>query len=87
MLCAFHFLEANGEDIRREPIENRIRNAFRGDGAVIYKHVCALGTARADRAAEFDRGKIRALSSARSAMEPVPCFSPSDRPNARPSRP
>jgi hypothetical protein len=56
MLCAFHFLEANGEDIRCEPIENRMRKAFTGDGAIIYKHVCALGTARADRAAEFDHG-------------------------------
>jgi ATP-dependent DNA ligase len=49
----------NGEDIRCEPIEDRKRRlagllrlphegialneAFTGDGAVIYKHACALG--------------------------------------------
>ena len=49
----------NGEDIRREPIEERKRRlagllrlpddgialneAFRGEGMVIYKHACALG--------------------------------------------
>ena len=59
MLCAFDLLEVNGEDIRREPIEDRkrrlaglvrllhdsvgINEHFGGDGAVIYKHACALG--------------------------------------------
>ncbi len=59
ILCAFHLLEVNGEDIRREPIEDRKRRLagllrlpndgialnehFGGDGAVIYKHACALG--------------------------------------------
>ena len=59
ILCAFDLLEVNGEDIRREPIEDRKRRlagllrlphdgialneAFGGDGAVIYKHACALG--------------------------------------------
>jgi ATP-dependent DNA ligase len=59
ILCAFDLLEVNGEDIRREPIEDRKRRlagllrlphdgialneAFTGDGAVIYKHACALG--------------------------------------------
>jgi bifunctional non-homologous end joining protein LigD len=58
MLCAFDLLEVNGEDIRREPIEDRKRRlagllrlphdgialneAFGGDGAMIYKHACAL---------------------------------------------
>jgi ATP-dependent DNA ligase len=59
ILCAFDLLEVNGEDIRREPIEERKRRlagllrlpddgialneAFRGEGMVIYKHACALG--------------------------------------------
>jgi bifunctional non-homologous end joining protein LigD len=59
ILCAFDLLEVNGEDIRREPIEDRKRRlsgllrlphdgialneAFSGEGAVIYKHACALG--------------------------------------------
>jgi ATP-dependent DNA ligase len=52
-------LEVNGEDVRREPIEDRTRRLadllrlphdgiainehFSGDGAVIYKQACALG--------------------------------------------
>jgi hypothetical protein len=52
-------LEVNGQDIRREPIEDRKRRLagllrlphegialnehFGGDGGVIYKHACALG--------------------------------------------
>jgi bifunctional non-homologous end joining protein LigD len=59
ILCAFDLLEVNGEDIRREPIEDRkrrlagllrlphdgiaINEHFGGDGAIIYKHACALG--------------------------------------------
>jgi bifunctional non-homologous end joining protein LigD len=59
VLCAFDLLEVNGEDIRHEPIEERKRRlagllrlphdgialneAFGGNGAVIYKHACALG--------------------------------------------
>jgi hypothetical protein len=59
ILCAFDLLEVNGEDIRREPIEDRKRRLagllrlahegialnehFSGDGAIIYKHACALG--------------------------------------------
>jgi bifunctional non-homologous end joining protein LigD len=59
VLCASDLLEVNGEDIRAEPIEERkrrlggllrlphdgiaISEAFSGDGAVIYKHACALG--------------------------------------------
>jgi bifunctional non-homologous end joining protein LigD len=59
VLCAFDLLEVNGEDIRREPIEDRKRRLasllrlphdgiaanehFGGDGATIYKHACALG--------------------------------------------
>jgi bifunctional non-homologous end joining protein LigD len=58
ILCAFDLLEVNGEDIRREPIEDRKRRlagllrlphegialneTYREDGAVIYKHACAL---------------------------------------------
>jgi bifunctional non-homologous end joining protein LigD len=57
VLCAFDLLEVNGEDIRREPIEDRKRHLagllrlahegialnehFSGDGAIIYKHACA----------------------------------------------
>ena len=59
ILCAFDLLEVNGEDIRREPIEDRkrrlagllrlphdgiaINEHFGGDGAIICKHACALG--------------------------------------------
>jgi bifunctional non-homologous end joining protein LigD len=59
ILCAFDLLEVNGEDIRREPIEDRKRRlagllrlphhgialneTFREDGAIIFKHACALG--------------------------------------------
>jgi bifunctional non-homologous end joining protein LigD len=59
ILCAFDLLEVNGEDVRREPIEDRKRRlagllrlphdgialneTFGGDGAVIYKHAWALG--------------------------------------------
>jgi bifunctional non-homologous end joining protein LigD len=58
VLCAFDLLVVNGEDVRREPIEDRKRRLagllrlphdgialnehFGGDGAVIYKHACAL---------------------------------------------
>ena len=59
VLCAFDLLEVNGGDIRAEPIEDRRRRLagllrlphegialneqFKGDGAMIYKHACALG--------------------------------------------
>jgi bifunctional non-homologous end joining protein LigD len=59
ILCAFDLLEVNGEDIRREPIEERKRRLagllrlphdgialneqFKGEGATIFKHACALG--------------------------------------------
>jgi bifunctional non-homologous end joining protein LigD len=59
VLCAFDLLELNGDDIRREPIEDRkrrlsgllrlphegiaINEHFSGEGAIIYKHACALG--------------------------------------------
>jgi bifunctional non-homologous end joining protein LigD len=59
VLCAFDLLEVNGEDVRREPIEDRKRRlvgllrlphdgiapneAFSEEGAMIYKHACALG--------------------------------------------
>jgi bifunctional non-homologous end joining protein LigD len=59
ILCAFDLLEVNGEDVRPEPIEDRKRRlagllrlphqgivlneTFREDGAIIYKHACALG--------------------------------------------
>jgi bifunctional non-homologous end joining protein LigD len=59
VLCAFDLLEANGEDLRPEPIEERKRRLaalagyssagmvlnehFAGDGTIIYKHACALG--------------------------------------------
>jgi ATP-dependent DNA ligase len=59
ILCAFDLLEVNGEDMRRKPIEDRKRQLagllrlphegialsehYEGDGAMIYKHACALG--------------------------------------------
>jgi bifunctional non-homologous end joining protein LigD len=59
LLCAFDLLEINGEDIRQKPIEERKRRLaellrlphdgialnehYNDDGAIIYKHACALG--------------------------------------------
>jgi bifunctional non-homologous end joining protein LigD len=59
ILCAFDLLEINGEDVRREPIEDRKRQltgllrlphdgialneCYDGEGRVIFKHACALG--------------------------------------------
>ena len=59
MLCAFDFLELDGEDLRRTPIEERKRilakllsDAHEGiafnehhtaDGAIIFRHACVLG--------------------------------------------
>jgi bifunctional non-homologous end joining protein LigD len=58
-LCAFDLLEIDGSDLRREPIEKRqdrlanlLRRSHPGiafnehyadDGAIIFKHACALG--------------------------------------------
>ncbi len=58
-LCAFDLLELDGTDIRRKPIEERKRQLakllphphpgialnehYEGDGAIVYKHACALG--------------------------------------------
>jgi bifunctional non-homologous end joining protein LigD len=59
ILCAFDLLEVNREDIRPAPIEDRKRRlagllrllhsgialneTYREDGAIIFKHACALG--------------------------------------------
>ena len=58
-LCAFDLLEVDGSDLRRQPIEKRkdrladlLRRSHPGvafnehytdEGAIIYKHACALG--------------------------------------------
>jgi bifunctional non-homologous end joining protein LigD len=58
-LCAFDMIELDGEDLRRVRIEERkralakllgrfqpgivVNEYFEGDGAIIYKHACALG--------------------------------------------
>jgi ATP-dependent DNA ligase len=58
-LCAFDLLEVNGEDIGRQPLDDRKRRlarllrlphdriaideAFGDDCAVTYNHACALG--------------------------------------------
>jgi bifunctional non-homologous end joining protein LigD len=58
-LCAFDLLELDGEDLRRTPIETRkltlksllrvkhvgiaFNEHFTADGAIIYRHACALG--------------------------------------------
>ena len=58
-LCAFDLLKLDGADLRRVPIEERKRllskllrrphpgialnEHYEGDGAIIYKHACALG--------------------------------------------
>ena len=57
--CAFDLLELDGEDLRQLPIETRKRTLasllrkphsgiafnkhYEGDGAIIFKHACALG--------------------------------------------
>ena len=59
ILCAFDLLEVDGADLRRAPIEERkaalakllrrppggivLNEHYTGDGAMIYKHACALG--------------------------------------------
>ena len=59
ILCAFDLLELDGRDIRRLPREERkavlakllhqptdgivLNEHYTGDGAIIYKHACALG--------------------------------------------
>jgi bifunctional non-homologous end joining protein LigD len=59
VLCAFDLIELDGQDLRRAPIEERkaalaklLRQSidgiaynehYSGDGAIIYKHACALG--------------------------------------------
>ncbi len=59
MLCAFDLIELDGEDLRGARLENRKRTLadllrgtddgiafnkhFDGDGAIIFKHACALG--------------------------------------------
>jgi bifunctional non-homologous end joining protein LigD len=59
ILCAFDLLEFDGRDLRRTPIEKRkaalakllrqlrdgiaFNEHYSGDGAIIYKHACALG--------------------------------------------
>jgi bifunctional non-homologous end joining protein LigD len=58
ILCAFDLLELDGQDMRRAPLEERkaalakllhrtsggiVYNEHYGEGAIIYKHACALG--------------------------------------------
>ena len=59
VLCAFDLIEADGADLRRQPLERRkamlaellrgVRDSvafnrhFSGDGAMIFKHACTLG--------------------------------------------
>src|SRR5262249_36090629 len=59
LLCAFDIIELDGKNLRRVPIEQRkhtlanlrsrehdgiaFNKHYDGDGAVIYKHACALG--------------------------------------------
>ena len=59
MLCAFDLLEADGEDLRRLPIEIRkagltrllhaphpgivLNEHFVGDGAIVFEQACRLG--------------------------------------------
>ena len=59
ILCAFDLLELDGWDMRRAPLEERkgalakllhrtngrivFNEHYTGDGAIIYKHACALG--------------------------------------------
>ena len=59
ILCAFDLLELDGQDMRRAPLEERkaalakllhrtsggivYNEHYEADGAIIYKHACALG--------------------------------------------
>jgi ATP-dependent DNA ligase len=59
ILCAFDLLELDGKDLRRVPIEERkaalakllrrpldgvvFNDHYGGDGAIVYRHACALG--------------------------------------------
>jgi bifunctional non-homologous end joining protein LigD len=59
VLCAFDLIELDGEDLRRTPVEQRkaalatllrdrhdgilFNEHHSGEGAVVFKHVCALG--------------------------------------------
>jgi bifunctional non-homologous end joining protein LigD len=59
VLCAFNLIELEGEDLRREPIEDRKRKLARlvrtprpgivvnehydGDGDIVFKYACKLG--------------------------------------------
>ena len=59
ILCAFNLLELDGQDMRRAPLEERkaalakllhrtsggivYNEHYEADGAIIYKHACALG--------------------------------------------
>jgi bifunctional non-homologous end joining protein LigD len=61
-LCAFDLLELDGRDMRREAIEHRkaalakllgpaqeiiaFNEHYSGEGAIFYKHACALGCER-----------------------------------------
>ena len=58
-LCAFDLIEVEDWDLRRQPLEERkallgkllqrrhhgvaVNETYAGDGAVIYRHACALG--------------------------------------------
>jgi bifunctional non-homologous end joining protein LigD len=59
VLCAFDLLELNGNDLRLEPLDSRksrlakllasppdgicLNEHLDGDGAIIFKHACAMG--------------------------------------------
>jgi ATP-dependent DNA ligase len=59
VLCAFDLIEADGADLRRQPLEHRkamlaellrgvrdgiaLNRHFSGDGAMIFEHACTLG--------------------------------------------
>src|SRR4029077_18815303 len=59
VLCAFDLIELDGYDLRQQPLEQRkgtladllaaagdgiaFNKHFKGDGAAIFKHACALG--------------------------------------------
>ena len=59
VLCAFDLIEADGADLRRQPLERRkamlaellrgVRDGvafnqhFEGDGGIVFQHACALG--------------------------------------------
>ena len=94
MLCAFDLIELDGKNLRRTPIEERkyalanllyhdqdgiaFNKHYDCDGAVVYKHVCALGCEGILSASRRERVTIRSFRRAESVVW-LPCDRAGDR--------